>query len=65
MDKEVENLKTIYSSSLAGALAWLGFPYNKVTKGMGITVYIFKRNRHFDKACNDLYTMRNLYKKGE
>jgi hypothetical protein len=62
VDKKVAKLKTVHSSNLAGALAWLGFPYTKVIKGIGHTVYIFERNRHFDKAYNDLCAMRNLYK---
>lgn len=62
MDKEVTKLRTVHSSNLAGALAWLGFPYTKATKGIGHTVYLFKRNRYFDKAYDDLYAMRNLYK---
>ena len=62
MDKEVAKLKTIHSSNLAGALAWLGFPYIKATKRIEDTVYIFERSRQFDKAYNDLHAMRNLYK---
>lgn len=62
MDKEVVKLKTIHSSNLAGALAWLGFHYTKATEGIGTTVYIFERSRHFDKAYNDLHAMKNLYK---
>ena len=62
MDKEVVKLKTINSSNLAGALAWLGFPYTKATMENGNTAFIFERNRHFDKAYNDLHAMRNLYK---
>ena len=62
MPKEVAKLRTIHSSNLAGALAWLGFPYTKATKGIGTTVYIFERSRHFDKAYNDLHAMKNLYK---
>ena len=62
MDKEVAKLKTIYSSNLAGALAWLGFPYNKATKEIGTTVFIFERSRQFDKAYNDLQELKNLYK---
>lgn len=62
MNKEVAKLKTIHSSNLAGALAWLGFSYTKATKGIGNVVYIFERSRQFDRAYNDLYAMRNLYK---
>ena len=62
MDKEVAKLKTVYSSNLAGALAWLGFPYTKATMENGNTAFIFERSRQFDKAIKDLHAMRNLYK---
>ncbi len=62
MNKEVAKLRTIHSSNLAGALAWLGFPYTKATKGIGTTVYIFERSKQFDRAYNALYAMKNLYK---
>lgn len=63
MPKEVVKLKTIHSSNLAGALAWLGFPYTKATKEIGTTTaYIFERSRQFDKAYNDLQALKNLYK---
>ena len=62
MDNEVVKLKTIHSSNLAGALAWLGFPYTKSIVGMGNIVYIFERSRQFDRAYKDLHAMKNLYR---
>lgn len=64
MNKEVAKLKTIHSSDLAGALAWLGFPYTKIYTDGGHRkiVYIFERSRQFDRAYKDLHAMRNLYK---
>ena len=38
MSKEVAKLRTVHSSNLAGALAWLGFPHTKAIMGMGNTI---------------------------
>lgn len=62
MSKEVAKLRTVHSSNLAGALAWLGFPHTKAIMGMGNIIYIFERNKQFDRAFKDLHAMRNLYK---
>ena len=60
MDKEVVKIKTVIDSNLAGALAWLGFPYTKVITERGQIAFLFERTGQFDKALIDLQKIKNF-----
>lgn len=59
MKETVEKERIVKSKCLAGALVWLGFEYREDTNGN----YIFKRDRSFDRAFDDMHYLKSLYRR--